>query len=460
MARVKLLIIYLNFLIYSCSSENTSMRTRAIEVDQVTNSDGLPANNSRESDVLTDPVDGKEVKSVEVEVIKDSNNEGNSTSSTGEMGQDNSNIDAGEMGQDNSNLNDAYAKSAFLASIPDKTWTQIPNSKMTAVASNMFYDGQSDCCGFGIYAFSGAVKDDQRGIVYFWGGGHGDYYGNEVYEFNIENLEWKRLTEPSPFSKNECASFDDIHILSDGQPKSRHTYDQMVFVPHLNKIWAHGGSVCGSGAGITDLWEFDIATKTWKDLDPGLTYAWNGNLARSAEYDPVTKKIFYFYSQSIKTFDVDSGMWDPMWIDFVNRTERTAVLDPNSRKIVFYGGDDGYVTGGVLKTNEVAVFNVDSKTIEYPAVPENLPKRMGNGWTYDEKNKIFVAYGGYEYTNTDLWYYDVVSNTWFSETISNAPSGMGNIYQRFMYDKVNDVIFFFRSPYEDVWVLKNQSPRP
>ena len=49
-------------------------------------------------------------------------------------------------------------------------------------------------------AWNGAAFDEKKLLFYFMGGGHTDYGGNEVYEFDLKNGRWKRLTNPSPLS--------------------------------------------------------------------------------------------------------------------------------------------------------------------------------------------------------------------------------------------------------------------
>jgi len=344
-----------------------------------------------------------------------------------------------------------YPPNASLAALPDKSWSQIPGTRMTSVASTLLYDGVSTCCGFAIYAFSGAVKDAINGRVLFWGGGHGDYFGNEVYQFDLKTLSWERLTDPSPKSTTECTTTGKIHTFSDGEPKSRHTYDQMVYISDQNKLWAHGGSICGPGSGIIDSWTFDPETKKWTDLNPSLTYSWNSNLGHSAEYDPKTKLIYYFTRSSIQTFDTATNNWGTLLTPFSHPIERSSLIHPRVRKIVTYGG--------YLNSNQVSVFDIDKQMVEYPSVPTNLPERRAPGWAFDSRNELFMAYGGSGYEKRDIWYYNVETNDWFSEFIPNGPDGNQFHYERFVYDDVNDVTYFFRSPYEDVWVLKNLNPQ-
>ena len=51
-----------------------------------------------------------------------------------------------------------------------------------------------------LMAWNGAAFDKKNLILYFMGGGHADYGGNEVYEFDLKTGRWNRLTNPSPLS--------------------------------------------------------------------------------------------------------------------------------------------------------------------------------------------------------------------------------------------------------------------
>ena len=46
-------------------------------------------------------------------------------------------------------------------------------------------------------ACGGGTLDTARDRLLVWGGGHGDYAGNELCAFDLATLQWSRLTEPS-----------------------------------------------------------------------------------------------------------------------------------------------------------------------------------------------------------------------------------------------------------------------
>ena len=92
------------------------------------------------------------------------------------------------------------------------TWYAYPSSTAISVrqAANTYPDwnGTSsafyDQCEFGptsnigftaiMSAWSGGAYDPTNKKLYIWGGGHGDYCGNEVLSFNLVTGAWTRET--------------------------------------------------------------------------------------------------------------------------------------------------------------------------------------------------------------------------------------------------------------------------
>ncbi len=89
-------------------------------------------------------------------------------------------------------------------------------------------------------AWNSSAFDKTGYKLYFMGGGHADYGGNEVYEFDLKQGMWTRLTNSSPLNKLYIARdydlgspqpwrrlcwMQDIHSV----PASPHTYDGLIF---------------------------------------------------------------------------------------------------------------------------------------------------------------------------------------------------------------------------------------
>jgi len=77
-----------------------------------------------------------------------------------------------------------------------------------------------------------ASRYGTSGALIVAGGGHADYYGNEVYAFDLASRRWQRLTNPyaSPSFPVEDG------IWPDGTPSVSHTYDQVDYHPGTNSF--------------------------------------------------------------------------------------------------------------------------------------------------------------------------------------------------------------------------------
>ncbi len=84
--------------------------------------------------------------------------------------------------------------------------------------------------------------DSNRGDLIFWGGGHENYCGNEVYRFRLSTLKWERASLPSaiysPLGDKQFAAVDGALRA----PTSSHTYDNQEFLPQLDRFITFGGA--------------------------------------------------------------------------------------------------------------------------------------------------------------------------------------------------------------------------
>ena len=173
---------------------------------------------------------------------------------------------------------------------------ELPNTKIRSVLPSPIPQGNPADV---VVAWGGGTVDTARNRLLVWGGGHANYWGNEMYALDLPSLSIKRIVEPSPLtSQSNCES-----ALPDGTPVSRHTYDGLAYIAHADQMFSVGGSM--TPCGTTDLasWTYDFTAKKWSlkvsrspSTDPGTM----------AVYDAATKQVYFkdlrsFFAYSLET---------------------------------------------------------------------------------------------------------------------------------------------------------------
>jgi hypothetical protein len=239
---------------------------------------------------------------------------------------------------------------AHPATVPENLigWFEVPNSRLREVcpANSPEYEFSS-ACGSVISAWNGAIADTRRNRLIIWGGGHADYFGNELYAFNLQDLTMTRLNNPSPIN----ATSGCVETLSDGKPNSRHTYDSLVYIAHADRMFSFGGGLnaCGFFSGVT--WTLEMETLKWTNMQPrgGNPHAGAGVVA---DYDPNTKKIYLNDLSKIWSYDFDANTYRVLNSDAPIDYHMTGVIDPK-REVLFIMGAAG-AKGGGLKAISLA----------------------------------------------------------------------------------------------------------
>ena len=147
---------------------------------------------------------------------------------------------------------------------PTPNWTPARGGDAKVVATaNTFLSQNGNLTGWE-YAF-GKIVDDYSGGVFnpywgplgamvFHGGGHSATFDNSVVVLDLNDLTFKRLSNPTPSNNGKnwistaglVQKVDPAFDLSyceygDGQPGSGHTYDTLAILPPVD-----GGAPCGS----------------------------------------------------------------------------------------------------------------------------------------------------------------------------------------------------------------------
>jgi hypothetical protein len=149
-------------------------------------------------------------------------------------------------------------------------WTAINNTNYGPICPNAGgartdIQGQSGC-GAVVDAWAGGFADTKRNKLCFWGGGHNDYYGNEVYCLDLVNKTMALLDKASDASGIPNPNTTNSEAMPDGTAGTRHTYGGIAYDPATDNALIEGGGIIGPGALSNHTWTLSLA-----GLSPGST---------------------------------------------------------------------------------------------------------------------------------------------------------------------------------------------
>lgn len=156
-------------------------------------------------------------------------------------------------------------------------------------------------------AYSGSVFDTRNNVILLFGGGHADYWGNEVCAFDMATLEWKKMYEPDARGRYTNENIDNKKgkLRDSDKPYTRHSYQMMTFIPTTGRMFVWSG--CGPGWGNIkptcpappDAWAYDYKTNKWELLATDGPACYDGGTA----YDSKRDVVWAF----------PGGSWQPLW---------------------------------------------------------------------------------------------------------------------------------------------------
>lgn len=91
-----------------------------------------------------------------------------------------------------------------------------------------------------VRAWSSFAWDSDHKNLLLFGGGHGNYTGNEMYVWNGVTGEWGRGSLPSALDANGF-------VVDSAAPQSAHTYDNNLYLPVNNMFLTFGGAAAPGG---------------------------------------------------------------------------------------------------------------------------------------------------------------------------------------------------------------------
>lgn len=282
-----------------------------------------------------------------------------------------------------------------LAQIPSALgWYEIPNTRLRPVCAgeNGFPQvlGNTGCAAI-MSAWGGGAFDTAGNRLLMWGGGHSDYAGNEVYALDLDTLTMQRLNDPTSVIRDGCTNGG---TYGDGRPVSRHTYDQLAYLPGQNALFAWGGSQWQCGFFTNDVWSFSLGSLTWTELS--MTNGPSGGFGRAVAYDPVAGLVYARDDFHLYSYAPSADAWTRRTATEVGASDyKHGVIDPVRRRYYYYeqanpatvryydiSSPTGTVTRQSLATSGCGFMSDEGSGWEYDPVQDRLVGWAGGNTIY------------------------------------------------------------------------------
>jgi len=330
-------------------------------------------------------------------------------------------------------------------------WVEIKDSRLQDVAPSTSPGGDPSKV---IGAWSGAALDTKRDRLLVWGGGHSNYAGNEVYAFDLREFRWLRLSDPSVANDSKAA------VYPDGQPRSRHTYNYIEYVPAWDRLVSFGGSgpwPRGGGEFTREISEFDFERGRWltgerTPVPPGGTM-----IAAIARLDPVTGDIFFVPGArgAMLRFDPITEKWQGGWEPARLTAHATGAIDPDRRLFVAVG------LGNKAGTRQALAWNLEkagkpTDLTHLTSGDTSVESTIAPGFVYHPPSGRFVAWiGGTDLyvLDPDTWHWDKVPAAQDNDT-NPGPQALRGTYGRFQYVPRLDAFVLVNGIDQNVFLIK------
>ncbi len=331
-------------------------------------------------------------------------------------------------------------------------WQSIPNTKIRAVCAgeNGFPQvlGNSGCWSI-TGAWNGGVFDSRRNRLIVWGGGHNDYFGNELYAFNLDSLTLERLTDPGLPTASSCTPA----IANGTQPNSRHTYDGIEYVTNLDKMFVFGGSLsCGAGNFGSDTWMYDFQTEQWERKNPSGPIP-AGDAGMMTAYDSTSGLIYLHDRRHLYSYDASSDAYVRLSSDQVTiGYHMVGTIDPIRRQFVITGHDVVQGRGMVYAYDIDSGSDYDMRTLSTSGGGA-IVNAAYPGLDFDPTTGKFLAWS--EDSGSNVYSLDLGTNQWSVLSFSGGPTSVRNgTHGRWRYSPASGVFVVANDVDDDIYVFK------
>lgn len=320
----------------------------------------------------------------------------------------------------------------------------------------------------------GALARDQgsHGVLLLFGGGHSNYFGNEVYAFDLGRGSWTRLTDPYVAPTPALRQFYVNAEFPDGSPLPPHTYDYVEYHPAtrsfvvlrgLQKLGVPGGPYSSGPPHLLDL-----ETLRWhRGASHGLSVASGGFSCHDGKRQLLWSESPGPRSAGLRSFDPSGrnadgsyGKWSADYGHHGVVVDGVAACDPLRDLLVF----TRFRRGNEVMAVELSQPGSPAVALRQAGTPP--AREPAHGWEWSETRQALIYWrrgeGVYELAAPpDGW-----RGTWrwralTAEANSIAPDEMtkdNGVYGRFrivrygdgefciVVNRINGPVYAFRLP--------------
>lgn len=362
---------------------------------------------------------------------------------------------------------------SWAQNLPSGTWTTISKNTMadvdpandpavnTRYPSDPAWNGNTGQAGV-ISAWGGgafATRFGPKGSLIIWGGGHQDYYGNEVYAFDLSTQLWSRLSNPYPTPSFPVSR----GIWPDGSPSVPHTYGFAGYHPGTNSFVSLITQSNNTPGHDTIPVLFDLSARKWRigprNPSSGLVYggwtvydgsrdAWWGEGGDSGG-------LFVHYKMN---GDGSAGAWTNYPAKFGALYSRAAIDPVHDVLLVTLFQHDDSIRAVDLKNPQ----NGDVTLRQGGSVPS---REGAHGWEWSQARQSFIYWRkganvhelkltGSDW-RTGVWTWSNLTSSANSVTPQDQPTGVFNRFRLVRYDdmelavvvnSVNGPVYAYRLP--------------
>ena len=345
-----------------------------------------------------------------------------------------------------------------------QSWQQLSSTMLTSVCPANNFGGLpypfASMCGNVVNAWSGGTADTRRNRLVIWGGGHGDYQGNEIYALNLTAAPptMTRLTNPSAW--NYSVSYE---VNPDGTPTSRHTYNDLVYLPVQDALFSFSGGL-PSGGGTNHTWMFTFADNTWHAQDPvkgfNPTTIASSVTGAACVYDPNTQTVFCIDGNTsyLLQYNPATNTYTKLSIGAAYPLAATPAIDPVRKLMIFMGNASDGIT---FKVSAVDISGNDrnytvqdwtSQVTGCAGMSANWP-----GLVYDSAMSKFV---GYPNQGGTVYIFDAGTKTCVAQTFASGPqtaAGTWGTFGRFQYFPSLNTVVLVNAANQNAYTLRLSS---